>query len=109
MATTDFTFDNPLISAYFTGSNSYVPSAELMFVHTHPLIRNSFLAQIEVLINETKEFLIRKNMKGIVLEKFTTYTIQLGAELPKLSQQSAPNVLIILRNIYVLCNQLLKK
>jgi len=105
----DLTFKNPLILNYFNGNNDYIPSSELVFVHQHPLLRNSFLAEIEVLINKTRNHIVARNMTGVVLERFTNYTIQLGAELPKLSQQNAPIILNILRNIYQLCNQLLKQ
>lgn len=104
----DFSFNNQLIQAYFNGSDEYVPVRELIYLHEHPLIKGSFLNQIERMINETAELMQRKNMQGTVLEKFVEYTIKLGAELPTVNEQTAPEILQQLRNIYKLCKGLLK-
>ena len=104
---TDFTFNNKMIRDYFEGDNSYLPTSELIYLHEHPLIKQSFLIEMEKLINRTSEFLIKKNHQGAMVNKFIDLTISLGAELPTINQQNAPNVLEILRKIYVLCNRLL--
>jgi hypothetical protein len=104
---TDFTFSNALIKAYFDGSNEYVPVAELVYLHEHPLIKGSFLVQIERMINQAAELMTRKNMQGVVVERFIDYTMKLGAHLPSVNEQTAPLILEELRKIYQLCKDLL--
>lgn len=103
----DFTFNNKMIRDYFEGDNSYLPTSELIYLHEHPLIKHSFLIEMEKLINKTSEFLVKKNYQGAMVNKFINLTISLGAELPTINKQNAPNVLEILRKIYILCNTLL--
>lgn len=103
----DFTFNNNLIAAYFNGDDSYIPSSELIYLHEHPLISQSFLVDLEILINRTTEVLIQKNMVGSIVDRFVNATIKLGAELPTINQQNAPSILNELREIYKLCNGLL--
>lgn len=105
----DLSFKNELINNYFKGNDDYVPVSELMYIHEHPLIRNTFLAEIETTIYKVRDLLVAKKMTGVVIDKFSNYTIQLGAELPNLSRQNAPTVLNILRNIYNLGKELLKQ
>lgn len=103
----DLSFNNQLILSYFKGSDEYIPVSELVYLHEHPLIRDSFLAQIERMINEAAELLQRKNMQGIIVQKFIEATIKLGAELPTVNEQTAPKILQELRNVYKLCDDLL--
>lgn len=103
----DLTFSNEMILKYFKGDNSYVPTSELLYLHEHPLIKQSFLIELEKLIHRTSEYLVKKNIQGKVVDKFVEATIRLGAELPVISQQNAPIVMNELRNIYTMCNNLL--
>jgi hypothetical protein len=103
----DFTFKNELINKYFEGDNSYIPVSELIYLHEHPLIRQSFLVELERMINETSEYMVKRNMKGPVVQKFIDATKSLGAELPTINQQNAPKILEQLRKIYKLCKNLL--
>lgn len=103
----DFTFKNEMIQNYFNGDDSYAPSSELIYLHEHPLIAKSFLVEMEILINKTAEHLIKHNVIGTIVNRFTEATIRLGAELPSISQQNAPKILKELREIYTLCKALL--
>lgn len=105
----DFTFNNPLIRKYFEGDDSYVPSAELVYLHEHPLITQSFLVEMEVLINKTALHIQKKNVVGNLTNKFINAAINLGAELPTVNQQNAPIILAELRTVYKLCNSLLNQ
>lgn len=104
----DLTFNNQMIMNYFKGDNSYTPISELIYLHEHPLITRSFLVEIEKIIHQTTEVIINKNINGRILEKFVESTIRLGAELPTINQQTAPTILEELRNVYTLCQRLLK-
>jgi hypothetical protein len=103
----DFSFNNSLISGYFDGSDKYIPTMELIYLHEHPLVKDSFLNELERMIYQTSELLQKKNMKGTILDKFVESTIKLGAELPNVNEQTAPIILTHLRDIYQLCKSLL--
>lgn len=104
----DFTFKNVLIKKYFDGDNSYIPVSEFMYLHEHPLIRESFLVQIEKKVHEAGEIMAKKNMQGKILNKFIECTMCLGAELENVTTESAPRILEELRKVNSLCDSLLK-
>lgn len=108
MPLTDLSFKNSQIKAYFEGSDNYVPSSELMYIHSHPLVKPNFLDEMEAIILKTANLIERKNIRGAVIDKITNLTMQFGAELPNISQENAPKILGHLREIYKLCNGLLK-
>lgn len=96
-----------MIRDYFEGDDSYIPVSELIYLHEHPLIRQSFLVEIERLINTVSEYLVKRNTQGAVVNKFIDLTIKLGAELPTVNKQNAPIILDLLRKIYTMSNKLL--
>lgn len=96
-----------MILGYFNGDNSYIPTSELIYLHEHPLIKNSFLVEIEKMILETSEVIIKKNISGSIVENFIQVAIKIGAELPTVNGQNAPILLQHLREVYKLCKYLL--
>lgn len=104
----DLSFTNQQIKGYFEGSGSYVPSSEIVYIHTHPLIKPNFLDEIEAIVNKTAVLIEQKKIRGSVIDRFTKLAINLGVELPGITLESAPAVLSHLRDIYKLCNDLLK-
>lgn len=108
MALADFSFTNTQIKKYFEGSDAYIPVSELLYIHTHPLVKPNFLDEIEALINKTSAWMVSKNVRGTAVEKITSLAIKLGAELPNLTRENAPIVLTHLRDIYTICTALLK-
>lgn len=108
MSLNDFSFKNAQIKAYFEGSDSYVPSSELIYIHSHPLVKPNFLDEMEAIILKTAALIERKSIRGAVIEKLTNLTMQFGAELPTISQENAPKILGHLRGIYTICTGLLK-
>ena len=105
----EFSFSNSLIREYFEGSDYYVPSSELVYLHEHPLIQNSFLNELERMILETTQILIKRNLKGGAVDKFLALTIKLGEQLPVLNAENSHIVLSIIRQVYCLCKALLKQ
>jgi hypothetical protein len=99
----DLSFGNYRIRQYFDGSDDYIPSAELLYIHTHPLIKPNFLNELESFINLTAKDMADRNMKGAIVNKFVQHTKALGVQLPTLTNQNAANVLAALREIYKLC------
>jgi hypothetical protein len=108
MALVDLSFKNTQIAAYFKGSDSYIPSSELIYIHAHPLIRPNFLDEMEGLILRTSQLIQEKNIRGSVIEKFAKFGAKFGAELPTITHENAPKILGHLREIYKLCKGLLK-
>lgn len=108
--TLDFTItSNTQIRDYFNGSDSYVPSSELIYLHEHPLIHATFLREIEVLVNKSALCIAKHNVQGAIINKFVTLTKNLGTLLDNVNQESAPKILNELREIYKLSNSLLKQ
>lgn len=108
MSLTDFSFKNTRIKAYFEGSDTYIPTSELIYIHSHPLVKPNFLDEFEAIILKTMDLIQRKNIRGVVIDKITNLTMQFGAELPTISQENAPKILGHLRELYKVCTGLLK-
>jgi hypothetical protein len=108
--TLDFTIaSNTQIRDYFNGSDSYVPSSELMYLHEHPLIHATFLREIEVLVNKSALCISKHRVQGVIIDKFVVLTKNLGTLLDSVNQESAPKILNELREVYKLSNSLLKQ
>lgn len=105
----DFSFNNLQIRQYFKGSDSYAPTSELLYVHSHPLVRPNFLAELETMINEASQVMVQRNMTGAPVQKFTALAQALGRELPELTDKNAAAVLGTLREIYKLCSTITGK
>jgi hypothetical protein len=108
MPVTDMSFKNQMIAGYFNGSDEYIPSSELIYVHSHPLVKPNFLDELESLILNTSQLIQKKKIRGTIIENIAALTAKFGAELPSITQENAPRILNNLREIYKLCNGLLK-
>jgi hypothetical protein len=100
---TDFTFNNDRIKAYFNGNDAYVPSSELLYLHSHPLIRPNFLTEIEDTIKQTTDLMVKRKMKGPLVDRFTNLVKEYGVEVNNFTELNAPKTLDVLRRIYQLC------
>lgn len=103
----DLTFNNELIKKYFDGDDSYVPSSELMWLHEHPMVRPNFLTELEELILEAGEVIKKHNLVGYHTDQFTEIAIRIGQRLPIITDQTAPEILQAMREIYKLSNELI--
>lgn len=110
MPALDLTFDNKLILSYFEGSDSYVPTSELIYVHTH-LIKDSFISQIERLIKITDQVISDPSIsvKPKLVHRIVNASEDLGSLLPNVNEDTAPKVLELLREIYQACGRILEK
>lgn len=99
----DFSLNNALIKAYFQGSDEYIPSSELWYIHSHPLVRPNFVEDIEVLINKASQVIEAKNMRGRIVEDFVDLGQKLGRLLPLKSEKEAEQALVVLRRIHKQC------
>lgn len=103
----DFSLTNPDIKKYFDGDNSCAPVRELMYLHTHPLIRPNFLTDITNLIDRVGAKLVSKNIppSSKVIKDLEGLCILLGQNIPDTSE-AADKMLVHLRETYILCNKL---
>ena len=106
METVNLSLTAPRIAAYFKGDNSYLPTSELLYVHTHPLVEPNFLAEIESVVSITADDMARRNVTGKPVERFAEMAQRLGKLLPDLTQDNAAEALETLRDIYTLCKKI---
>lgn len=104
----DLSFNNVDIANYFNGSDVYLPTSELLYIHSHPLVRPNFLTDISTLINTVSVTMQQKGVTGVPVDDLAGYAKELATELQSLSNDNAVAVLDVVRNIYVYCNNLLK-
>jgi hypothetical protein len=101
MPITDLTLGNPLIRGFMEGSSAYVPTGELIYVHTH-LIQKNFLSDIESMVSMVEEINSKKKIKPKFANKLERATVELGGLLPKVSEDTASRILYILRDVYLI-------
>lgn len=106
----DFSLNNPKIKSFFNGDDSYMPTSELLYLHTRPLIRPNFIEDINMLIDLAGEALINKKIpaNSITVISLMDLGIRLGRELGTLQIINPEEVLNILRELYTLSNTIIK-
>lgn len=103
----DFTLNNPKIKTYFEGTSDLAPIGELLYVHTH-FIQYNFLSEIEVMVNLAGEILVQNpNKKGVTL-KLKSLAEKFGVQISSITEESAPDILDTLKQIYQICKVILK-
>lgn len=105
---TDFSFNNPNIRKYFEGDGTYTPVRELIYLHTHPLVKPNFIDEINNLVTLAGDKLIYRNVPGNskTVLGLQNLCIKLGEKVTDLNYESANEVLKNLRDLYVLCNKI---
>ncbi len=97
----DLTFENTMIKDYFeTGKNP--PVQELLYLHTHPMHKPSFIGQLDRQICKLGEMIIARNIKGKVITDLENIAIKIGTSLPLASQDNAVAILEEFRKAYLL-------
>ena len=101
MSDFNFSMTNPKIKAFFNGDDTDPPITELLYLHEHPLIRESFLREIIIRVKEGTDLAVRKNIQlsESKMSKLVKTTSTLGAELSSISKNNALEVLKSLRAI----------
>ena len=95
----DFTLKNPLIKGFLEGTSEYVPSGELIYVHTHLLAEN-FLSEIETLVNVANENILSSPKKSKKAKRLVVAAEELAKILPEINETTAPRILYVLRDVY---------
>lgn len=96
---------NEGIGNFFKGDDSYIPTSELMYIHSHPLVSPNFLVEIELLVKEVADIITSKNITGSILSQLSDIVISIGSALPTISESNAESILKDLRKLYRLCNE----
>lgn len=108
----DFSLSNPNIRAWFNQETDVVPVREFVYTHEHPLIRPNFVSQIEVLIYETGQHMLARDVKGAPVNRLVSLTETFIKNLDSFTQdrteELAQDVLGSLRSIYLLCLKIKK-
>ena len=104
----DFSFNNTLIRDYFYGSDDYIPSGELMYLHEHPLVQPNFISEVEELIVKATTALENKkhNPDSEPIKRLNRLAKSLGEQLP-MTKENATKALAIIREVYQLCNRII--
>lgn len=106
----DFSIKNPDISDWLNRKSSNAPVREFLYLHEHPLIRPNFLSDVEVLIFETGQHMLQKNISGTPANKLLsiseTFASRLNTFVAGRDEDSAKDVLESLRDLYTLCTRI---
>lgn len=94
--------ENTNISNFLEGDDSHIPVSELLYLHTHPLIRPNFLTQIDDLVNKVGTKIIEKNVKGKVIMDLSIIAIEIGTKLDNI-EDNTEELLLTIRKLYQLC------
>lgn len=103
----DFSSKNPSIKAWLDRDHDVFPVREFLYLHEHPQIRPNFITDIEVLIFETGQHMISKNIAGAPANKLLslaeTFAVKLNDFVQDRSEEGAESVLESLRDLYRIC------
>ena len=102
----DFSFNNSVVKEYFYGTGP-APVSELLYLHTHPLIRPNFLTIIDDRVKEAGKVIVDKKIGGAVVGDFMTLAVALGKHLPSVTEDNAIEVLDILKRILTLSDKVI--
>lgn len=106
----DFSLANPEIKTWFETGKGSAPIRQFVYLHEHPLVRPSFITEIEVLIHNTGLHVIRRNITGKIIEKFVRqaeeFSTALGKYILSKEENDAMSVLEALRGIHRSCIQI---
>lgn len=103
----NFSFDNTKVAVFFSGEDSDPPIDELIYLHTHPLIRPNFLVELDELVIMAGHKLKAKNMSGYPVQELIRIATEIGKALPTINSDNALSILLEMRNLKNLCVGLL--
>lgn len=95
------------IRKFLQGDDSYVPISEYRYLHDRPLLRPSFITQIDDLVKKVGTKIVARKLKGQVIEDLTKHAIALGTQMNgDLTDEKAKAIVFTLRDIYNFCLKL---
>lgn len=99
--------ENEGIRKFLEGDDSSMPVSEYTYLHQRPLIRPSFLTQIDDLVKIVGEKIVKRKLTGKPVDDLTNYAIALGKNMDgELTDDKTKAILLTLRSLYVFCNDL---
>lgn len=102
--------ENPDLTKFFIkGDDSYVPFRELMYLEEHPLIRPNFITEVSSLMTNVYLLVYLHNLKGEVVTKLEEYGLTLAKNIFDLTEEKAKKATFALRDLFILCNQIIEK
>lgn len=103
----DYTFNNSLIKRYFDGEDSYVPLAELIHLHRHPLMTPNFMTQLSEMIATAGKAIEKNKLGSYYTDRLQEAAIGIGKQLSGaeggLSISDGAKMLEHMREVYKLC------
>lgn len=106
----DFSTSNPDIKDWLDQKTENPPVREFLYLHEHPLIRPNFISEIEVLIYETGQHMVGKNINGAPANKLValseTFANRLNDFVGDRTEDGAKEVLESLRGLYRICKRI---
>lgn len=106
----DFSIKNPDIKSWLDRDTDVAPIREFLYLHEHPQVRPNFITDIEVLIYETGQHMVSKNISGAPANKLVslaeTFAGLLNDFVQDRSEESAGSVMESLRDLYRICNRI---
>ena len=100
---------NEGIRRFFEGDDSYIPTSEMYYLSTRPLVSNTFLHEIQSLIPGLVSDL--KNQSEEVLKqrvgRLESLVIEMDKEITKTwkSPEETKPYLLVLREVFTLCKK----
>lgn len=98
----DLSLTNDNIKAFFESKTQIPPVWEFLYVHTHR-VPDDFISQVDGIILEAAAIIMQDMKYKGVVSRLHELTVQLGKHLTVIDEESAPHILITLRQIYQIC------
>lgn len=103
----DFTIaGNKGISDFLEDKGTYVPTQEIIYLHTHPLIYPTFLSEINDLMKTVGEKIISKNVRGKPINDLSDIFIEIASKLPDINEDNAETILLSIKKLYGLLKRI---
>lgn len=99
--------ENEGIRKFLDGDDSSIPISEYKYLHDRPLLRPSFLTQIDDLVKAVGEKIVSRKLTGKPVDDLTRFAISLGKQMDgPLTDDKVKTILLTLRDIYKFCNDM---
>lgn len=108
----DYTFNNPLIRSYFDGDDSYVPVGELIYLHSHPMVRPNFITEIDEIVLRAGQIMVDLKLTHYS-DKLIEEGILIGKALKgdnfEIDYASGQVMLEAMRRVFNMCKDIIDK
>ncbi len=96
--------DNEQIANFLGGDDSYIPTSEISYLHSRPLIRPNFITEIGDLIDKVGSKVEKAKLSGKPIDDLTSIALELGFAMGKpMDAEVAKQIAFSLRKVYKLC------